>query len=125
MSQNVSKKRYSFRLSYNDQDIYDFIESSNINESETIRNLLRLAIQVIEKDKDKKEETKAYEKIKDELEKIKRQQDKAFQDILDKLNNGFVVKDAEHTDENDDKENKGRASDSLENSIESLLDSFG
>src|SRR5690625_5472549 len=41
---NDWKKRYSFRLTEDDKDVFDFIESSQESNSETIRKLLKFAI---------------------------------------------------------------------------------
>ena len=51
MSKEHWKKRYSFRLTDDDKDIYDFIQSSKATESETIRKMLKFALRTINQEK--------------------------------------------------------------------------
>lgn len=121
MSKEHWKKRYSFRLTDDDKDIYDFIQSSKATESETIRKMLKFALRTINQEKAREQSQQEYKTIKRELELIREQQNKGFQEVLDRLNNGVILKDEEHSDDNE----RERVAKSVENSIDSMLDSFG
>lgn len=118
------KKRYSFRLSEEDREIYEFLETSKETNSETIRKLLKFALNQINQEKEKKRKQQEYVDLKNELKLIKEQQNEGFQEILDRLNNGIIVQNENQLDDIEDEE-KAKVEKSLENSIDSMLDSFG
>ncbi|MEN1969701.1 hypothetical protein WMZ97_16685 [Lentibacillus sp. N15] len=120
MSNDTWKKRYSFRLTNGDKDICDFIQSSKETESETIRRLLKFALAQMEKEKRSQQENKLIYNILSELQGIKEQQTKNHQSLVEKIDKGMVIKDKKGEDEEQKKIDQ-----SIENSIDSVLDMFG
>lgn len=122
MSNEYWKKRYSFRLTEDDKDIYDFIERSKESNSETIRKLLKFAIAQLHIEKKKREEEKFNAAILQKIEELTRQQKQHHLEIMDKLNNGIIVNDS---NSNNDDEEQEKVNKSVENSFFSMLESFG
>lgn len=116
MSNNYDwKKRYSFRLTEDDKDVYDFIESSKESNSETIRKLLKFAILHINTEiKHRKENELLYEII-ERLDGIESKQAVVY-DIL--RSGDFFTKKIS----TDDKE---ETTNSIEKSMDLMLDAFG
>lgn len=121
MSKVKINKRYTFRVTEKDEDIYNFIESSKQTSSETIRQLLKFALAQIKKEKEKQKIIQQHEQILNELKQLREQQNQGFQEIMNKLNSGLIV--ASHEVENN--EEKELVEKSMENSIDSMLSSFG
>lgn len=121
MSKVKINKRYTFRVTEKDEDIYNFIESSKQTSSETIRQLLKFALAQIKKEKEKQKISQQYEQILNELKQLREQQNQGFQEIMNKLNSGLIA--ASHEAENS--EEKELVEKSMENSIDSMLSSFG
>lgn len=119
-------KKYSFRLTSEDQDIYEFIElykEKNIDYSETIRKLLKYAIVQINKEKEREQKENQYQEIKKELSLLKKQQEIYFNKIFDKLDNSVLIQGEISNDEiNKEKE---KVEKSIENSIDFMINSFG
>src|SRR5690625_98849 len=112
MSNNYDwKKRYSFRLTEDDKDVYDFIETSKESNSETIRKLLKFAILHINTEiKHRKENELLYEII-ERLDGIESKQI----DVYDMLNSDVSV-----TEETSDDGKEDEVSDSVEKSMDSM-----
>lgn len=113
---NYWKKRYSFRLTKDDKEVYDFLESSQESNSETIRKLLKFAILHINTEiKHRKENELLYEII-ERLNGIESKQ----VDVYNMLKSGISVTKETSYDAKEDEVN-----DSIEKSMDSMLGAFG
>lgn len=113
---NDWKKRYSFRLIEGDKEVYEFIESSQESNSETIRKLLKFAILHINTEiKHRKENELLYEII-ERLNGIESKQ----VDVYNMLKSGIFV-----TEETSDDDKEDEVNNSIEKSINSMLGAFG
>lgn len=122
MSNEKFKKRFSFRLTDQDKDIHDFVVSSKKSESETIRELLRFALDQIEVEKKRQAKQTLHNEIMNELKDIKAYQYQKLNEIVDKLDKGTYVNGA--NEETLDQE-QANVSKSVDNSIDLMLNSFG
>lgn len=113
---NDWKKRYSFRLTEDDKDIYDFIESSKESNSETIRKLLKFAILHINTEMKHRKENELLYEIIERLNGIESKQ----VDVYNMLKSGIFV-----TEETSDDDKEDEVNDSIEKSMDSMLDVFG
>src|SRR5690625_1871360 len=113
---NDWKKRYSFRLTEDDKDIYDFIESSKESNSETIRKLLRFAILHINTEMKHRKENELLYEIMERLEGIESKQ----VDVYNMLKSGASL-----TEEVSGDDKKDEMNDSIEKSMDSMLNAFG
>lgn len=109
------KKRYSFRLTDLDKDVYDFIQTSKESDSETIRRLLKFAIKYLNGEIYKPKENKKLIDLTTKIDDI--QQDINL--IKQILNEGVVYKNRENAENNNGDELN------LDKSIDSMLNAFG
>lgn len=122
MEKEIGSKKYSFRLTNNDKEIYQFLESSKKTNSETIRELLRFAISKLKQMEREQKRNNIYLKLQNELVQIKELQEKHHAELIEKLNKGIIVSGSEEESES---ECGNEVSESIENSIDSMLHMFG
>lgn len=116
MRTNFQNKRYTFRLTDDDIEVYHYLESSNKPTSETIRELLRFAISMRKiGDKD------AYFELKNELIQMKEILENLQLNLINKTNTEITVSDPTNLNNN----NSVNEILSIENSIDSMFDVFG
>lgn len=113
---NDWKKRYSFRLTKDDKEVYDFIESSQESNSETIRKLLKFAILYIDTEMKHRKENELLYEIIERLNGIESKQ----VDVYNMLKSGVSV-----TKEISDDDKEDEVNDSIEKSMDSMLGAFG
>src|SRR5690625_2639571 len=95
MRTNFQNKRYTFRLTDDDIEVYHYLESSNKPTSETIRELLRFAISMHKQtDKD------GCFELKNELVEIKEILEKLQVDLINKSDAGITVSDPDKLSNN-------------------------
>lgn len=120
MSKDNWKKRYSFRLTEIDKDIYEYIQNSNESESETIRKLLQYALIQIEKEK--RLEKGINERILLELKNLREEQHKNHQILVERIKRGTIISPTHNSEIDVEKE---KVNNVVKNSADSLLNSFG
>lgn len=116
------KKRYQFRLTADDKDIFDFVSKSKGTESETIRKLLKFAVSEIEKERENRKHIDLLQNIISELHDIKIKQQDNHSKVMDRLDLGIVI---ENEKQDQLKNTEDEVTRSVENSIDSMIDSFG
>lgn len=122
MGKEINNKKYSFRLTNNDTEVYQFLESSKKTNSETIRELLRFAISKLKQMEREQKRNNIYLELQNELVQIKELQEKHHTELIEKLNKGIIVSGSEEESES---ECGNEVSESIENSIDSMLHMFG
>lgn len=110
-------KRYSFRLTNGDREIYDFLEQvPNNKRSEVIRKMLKIAYRTMNEGKNYDEK---INKLYTELQIIKDLQQKNHEEMMSKLKSGISV--GENKERNEDEISEKTISDSANE----MLSAFG
>lgn len=113
------KRNFAFRLKENDEIISRFICSSKKSESDTIRELLRFAINEINRVRDERILVENFRQLESRLTELIQTQEKNHHEIMEFLKNNRIISDNEQNESNKDNTNS-----SMENSIDSVIDMF-
>lgn len=113
------KRNFAFRLKENDEIISRFICSSKKSESDTIRELLRFAINEINRVRDERILVENFRQLESKLTELIQTQEKNHREIMEFLKNNRIISDNEQNESNKDNTNS-----SMENSIDSVIDMF-
>lgn len=113
------KRNFAFRLKENDEIISRFICSSKKSESDTIRELLRFAINEINRVRDERILVENFRQLESKLTELIQTQEKNHHEIMEFLKNNRIISDNEQNESNKDNTNS-----SMENSIDSVIDMF-
>lgn len=113
------KRNFAFRLKEDDEIISRFICSSKKSESDTIRELLRFAINEINRVRDKRILAENFRQLESKLTELIQTQEKNHHEIMEFLKNNRIISDNEQNESNKDNTNS-----SMENSIDSVIDMF-
>ena len=97
------------------------MKSSKEKNSKSIRKLLEFSLAHNNREKENCEQ---YEQIKNEISALKDQQEVDFKNVLNQLKNNTLVQNSEQVNDNKVKEIE-KIEQSVNNSIDSLLSSFG
>lgn len=113
------KRNFAFRLKEDDEIISRFICSSKKSESDTIRELLRFAINEINRVRDERILVENFRQLESKLTELIQTQEKNHHEIMEFLKNNRIISDNEQNESNKDNTNS-----SMENSIDSVIDMF-
>lgn len=113
------KRNFAFRLKEDDEIISRFICSSKKSESDTIRELLRFAINEINRVRDERILAENFRQLESKLTELIQTQEKNHHEIMEFLKNNRIISDNEQNESNKDNTNS-----SMENSIDSVIDMF-
>lgn len=112
------KKTFAFRLKDGDEYISEFIQSSNKSDSDTIRELLRFAINEIQKKRKERLLEERFKELEEEMRKLKELQEKHHNEIINLLKSGVIINNGDQ-DSVSNQEN-----DSFDSSIDNVFTMF-
>lgn len=112
------KRTFAFRLKDGDEMISEFIQSSNKSESDTIRELLRFAINEVKRAKTERTLDKRFKQLEETMQELIRLQEGNHKELIDLIKSGVVVSDNEIESE------KEHQNSSIDSSIDSVLNMF-
>ncbi|MFS0689026.1 hypothetical protein AB1K89_07280 [Sporosarcina sp. 179-K 8C2 HS] len=114
------EKRYSFRLQEEDEEIYNLLARvPDKKRSETIRQMLRLAVRTISRDQKSNEENRRLLK---EVQLLREDLAKQHLELLTKIEGGLSAGSVQLDDTNKDSIITERA---IDDSASAMLSSFG